>query len=292
MKRIALLAGIAVIGLPAAVASAELCRKCKGMAYIMTVGQCVQCGGTSRSGAFKLCGACSLKLGQCECCRARMGRGRDVEAPPARLGLRPPRRRQFGKWQYVLYVNPRYRRVKYSGHLRYDGQALTVEHGQWLWTPWGRMTYLARGYDVGWMPPKYPERLPKGTEAKGPDPATSSRVRQRYTRVTAALDRITFDLSYRGPISKPYYSLRITTLPEHPATYPAFWLQRHVRKEQAGRILDGLTTDGFLARAMDALVAATIRVRSSTGPGYSLTLRLHAHGESKHSMTPKAAGRA
>lgn len=51
-------------------AQAELCGKCKDGMYIMNIGSCVDCKGTTRSGAFKLCGACSAKHGQCEHCLA------------------------------------------------------------------------------------------------------------------------------------------------------------------------------------------------------------------------------
>ena len=50
-------------------ARGELCAKCKELAYIMNIGKCVECGGGTSSGAFKLCAACSAKLGQCEHCR-------------------------------------------------------------------------------------------------------------------------------------------------------------------------------------------------------------------------------
>jgi outer membrane protein assembly factor BamB len=50
-------------------AGAALCDKCKDMMYTADIGKCVECGGTTSSGAFKLCKACSEKLGQCEHCR-------------------------------------------------------------------------------------------------------------------------------------------------------------------------------------------------------------------------------
>ena len=67
-----LLASVAVVALLGGVASAELCAKCKGKMYIQNIGTCKECGGHTSSGAFKLCGKCSAKLGQCEHCRAAL----------------------------------------------------------------------------------------------------------------------------------------------------------------------------------------------------------------------------
>lgn len=53
-------------------ALAGLCPKCKGKQYIQNIGKCVECGGPTSSGAFKLCRKCSEKLGQCEHCRAAL----------------------------------------------------------------------------------------------------------------------------------------------------------------------------------------------------------------------------
>ena len=50
----------------------ELCVKCKDGMYTADIGTCAGCGGTTSSGAFKLCKACSAKLHQCEHCRAAM----------------------------------------------------------------------------------------------------------------------------------------------------------------------------------------------------------------------------
>ncbi|MCK4626716.1 MAG: protease inhibitor I42 family protein, partial [Phycisphaerae bacterium] len=70
MKRIAVGLSVLTVLVLAAPAGAELCEKCKGKMYIMSVGKCVECGGFTGSGAHKLCRKCSAKLGQCEHCRA------------------------------------------------------------------------------------------------------------------------------------------------------------------------------------------------------------------------------
>jgi hypothetical protein len=51
---------------------AELCVKCKDNMFTQEIGKCVECGGTTSSGAFKLCKTCSAKLDQCEHCRAAL----------------------------------------------------------------------------------------------------------------------------------------------------------------------------------------------------------------------------
>ena len=60
-----------IILVSALAAQAELCAQCKEGMYTADIGKCVACGGTTGSGAFKLCKPCSGKLGQCEHCRAR-----------------------------------------------------------------------------------------------------------------------------------------------------------------------------------------------------------------------------
>jgi hypothetical protein len=52
---------------------ADLCPECKEMMHTQDVGSCAECKGATSSGAFKLCQACSAKLGQCEACRKALG---------------------------------------------------------------------------------------------------------------------------------------------------------------------------------------------------------------------------
>lgn len=63
---------IAVFMGTAACGWSELCVKCKDGMYTADIGTCAVCGGTTSSGAFKLCKACSTKLHQCEHCRAAL----------------------------------------------------------------------------------------------------------------------------------------------------------------------------------------------------------------------------
>ena len=56
----------------AVLAMGELCERCRERHSIMSIGTCVECRGTTSSGAFKLCRTCSRQLGQCERCRAAL----------------------------------------------------------------------------------------------------------------------------------------------------------------------------------------------------------------------------
>ncbi len=67
-------------------ATAELCKKCSGRMYIMSVGQCAECDGHTSSGAHKLCKTCSKKLGECEHCRAKLGGKKAADAKDSRDG--------------------------------------------------------------------------------------------------------------------------------------------------------------------------------------------------------------
>jgi hypothetical protein len=85
MKKLTILAAVASIAILAGTARAELCPKCKGLAYTADIGKCKVCGGDTSSGAFQLCKACSAKLQQCEHCRAALG-----AAPTVRVSTSQP----------------------------------------------------------------------------------------------------------------------------------------------------------------------------------------------------------
>ncbi|HOD83563.1 MAG: Chagasin family peptidase inhibitor I42 [Planctomycetes bacterium ADurb.Bin126] len=71
-------------------ARADLCPACADKMFITNIGKCVECGGETSSGAFKLCPACSRKLKQCQACRSALDaakaddKGGDPSAPPRR----------------------------------------------------------------------------------------------------------------------------------------------------------------------------------------------------------------
>ena len=74
MKRLIVVAAVLLfVSVPVV---AKLCGKCRRRAYTTDVGKCGTCGGQTSSGAFKLCGVCSRKLGKCEHCRAALAGGK------------------------------------------------------------------------------------------------------------------------------------------------------------------------------------------------------------------------
>jgi inhibitor of cysteine peptidase len=74
MNRLILsLTAAAAVVFSAAAARADLCPKCKGGVYDTAMGTCQECKELKAvSSSFKLCPACSKKLGQCERCRAKL----------------------------------------------------------------------------------------------------------------------------------------------------------------------------------------------------------------------------
>jgi predicted secreted protein len=81
MTRTPLIAAATIVLFLAGTAMAELCDKCAGKMYVDNVGKCVECGGATSSSAFKLCKACSEKLGECENCRAKLAKDETTTQP-------------------------------------------------------------------------------------------------------------------------------------------------------------------------------------------------------------------
>ncbi len=166
MRRIAVALGVLTVLVLAGPGRAELCEKCKGKMFIMSVGKCVECGGFTGSGAFKLCKKCSAKLGQCEHCRAPLkaakpalpaGRRQAVEKPapttpkPAKIDWRKSGTYTTGKWKYeYTYISGgpgKGRFIRYA-LLFYDGKPVAriagAKEGDRIKTPWGMMQYFGR----------------------------------------------------------------------------------------------------------------------------------------------------
>lgn len=61
---------------------AELCGDCKEKMFTMSLGKCPVCGGTTSSGAFKLCKACSAKAGKCQACLKPLAAPAPAAIPP------------------------------------------------------------------------------------------------------------------------------------------------------------------------------------------------------------------
>ena len=103
MKR--LFFAVAVLMLVASPACAELCAKCAKLNYTQDVGTCVVCGGETSSGAFKLCKACSRKLGQCEHCRAALTGAKARPARGAIIDLHKSGSYNIGRWRYDYTIS-------------------------------------------------------------------------------------------------------------------------------------------------------------------------------------------
>jgi inhibitor of cysteine peptidase len=159
-------------------AVAELCEKCRGQAYILNVGVCSSCGGETRSGAFKLCRACSAEQGKCEHCLALLSGQQDPgqKQPPKPEPLDPNKSGtySFGKWKYSLTVTAAGTRSEGKrGELSYDGKTLpAAETNDHYRTPWGLMYWVGdlktRWGEQGWMPSPSQREKRKGNLLRPP----------------------------------------------------------------------------------------------------------------------------
>ena len=151
---------------------AELCGKCKGGMYIMSVGKCVECGGFAGSGAFKLCKACSAKLGQCEHCRAALRPAKakpDTPKPapkdqPAKIDRTKSANYRSGKWEYRYTIkSPGTRSERSRGVLLFGATEVipASELNDYHRTPWGNLYWVGDGKAFGrngWMPEMHGSR--------------------------------------------------------------------------------------------------------------------------------------
>jgi inhibitor of cysteine peptidase len=152
-------------------AFADLCDKCKDRMYIMVIGQCSSCDGTTASKAFKLCAKCSQQQGKCQHCLASLRPAAEAPKPekpkqPQKIDLTRSAEYQHGKWRYVLTVSLAGSKLGREGRLEYDGQAVPLgEPGDYYETPWGRMTIFPKKKlpvgNSGWIPLP-PDEKPQG----------------------------------------------------------------------------------------------------------------------------------
>lgn len=172
MKRIAIgLAGVLAVLLVPAGAGAELCQKCQGMMYTADIGTCTACGGTTSSGAFKLCKACSEKQGKCQHCQADLKAkapvavgGGDCGTPAPAVGPLPPAldltkssTQTIGRWKFLHLMRGAGSKSERSiGQLYYDGKEVPAGSGinDYYQTPWGALYWVGKNAygPSGWMP--------------------------------------------------------------------------------------------------------------------------------------------
>jgi hypothetical protein len=259
--------------LPAA-ADAKLCPDCRDGTYVMTVGECAECPGQTASGAFKLCKACSDRLGQCEHCR-RPPAGRAVGTrPDADKDVRELATRRFGKWTHrTYYANASSRSRATVGELTYDGKAITVAgHGDFLWSPWGRLICYRRRFIRGWLRPRT-KPVPQGKQIASPDPETSARVRKGITDVEKDLKDLSVAVTFIGIPSAGYRSLILTAGTSEGAKPPADALTGKLSKRSARGIVARLATEGFFARALAGEDVERMHARAPIGPRYLLAVK-------------------
>jgi hypothetical protein len=159
---------LACAGAPAL---AELCEPCRDCSYTKDIGTCVECGGMTPSGAFRLCMGCSDKLRQCEHCRAPLPdkKGKD--------DLQREGAHRSGRWTYEYSITNEGTRSQGShGVLLVDGAAVPEPEriNDYYQTPWGPLYWVGRPAVLfgahGWMP-KPLAREPIGRQLQEPPAA-------------------------------------------------------------------------------------------------------------------------
>jgi len=163
---------VAVVGGLGRPAAAELCAKCRNGVYIQSLGRCQWCGGSTGSGAFKICPKCSAEKDRCEHCLRRLDgpkRTPDAKTPHRPQPIQPGRPGTYtaGRWEYRLEVaaaGPG-NRVK-RGRLLFDNMELPQpQPNDYLLTPWGPVVWVGLGRDRqrrGWMFVPIPTAKRKG----------------------------------------------------------------------------------------------------------------------------------
>jgi hypothetical protein len=149
-----------------------LCEKCKDRSYTKDLGECSACGGLTTSGEFKLCQACSAKLGECAHCRAALAPTTD--AKPAALDLERNGTYRADGWVYEVQItNEGSRSQGVVGTLSRQGVALPepAHLNDYYVTPWGKLYWVGTPLVAfgahGWMPKPAPHG-PVGAELPRP----------------------------------------------------------------------------------------------------------------------------
>jgi inhibitor of cysteine peptidase len=245
------------------VARADLCPKCKDGVYIQNIGTCVVCGGTTASGAFKLCRACSAKLGECEHCRAKLvpagqgaamvlgeeAKGKTVAvAIGRRIEVRLPGNPTTGySWTLKSIGGDAVRSLGDPAFTRPAEAAPRVGAGGTfvfsLLAEKPGKAEVVLAYARPWERDKVPAKTFTVTFDVRPD-ATAERVRA----LKADLGSFVLRLVYCGDQDKPFYVLVLHVGPMEEKSAPFFEVVT-ITEAQAARLIDHLAADGFLSRA-------------------------------------------
>jgi hypothetical protein len=149
-----IIAAATILLLSAATAFAEsLCAKCRDRSYTKDIGTCVECGGMTSSGAFKLCMKCAEKLQQCQHCRGPLA------AAIAPIDTERDGTYRAGRWTYEYSISNKGSRSQgYHGKLLFDGAPVPepAHINDYYQTPWGPLYWVGQPFLAfgghGWMP--------------------------------------------------------------------------------------------------------------------------------------------
>jgi len=276
MKR--LVAVLGVLAFLSAPAAAELCKACRGKAYTMDVGKCVECGGWTSSSAFKLCKKCSEKLGQCEHCRAALksetakdAKSAKAEPPKLKTEEKPAQEPAAdtkvdtgksgvyasGKWRYEYAIMLKgSRSERRRGNLTYDAKPITgAAELDRINTPWGVMQYFGEEnrWNSGWLlKTTYDGAIDEKKGGMLPDPESqwiAGYKKELQWRV--GRKQFSLQLNYYGEEDKPFHRLMLAqeARPADGPPLPPFTLYQIIDDKQALKIIDHLEESGYLGQA-------------------------------------------
>jgi hypothetical protein len=122
-----------------------------------------------------------------------------------------------------------------------------------------RYEFITYGRDIA--------RIEEAMAASPGGQETAGRAPERAEALKRNLKVFQLLLIYHGPQDKPYYNLTLSVPRVRPSETNPFHPIVHVDIEQAGRIVDRLASDGFLAEASDI---TRERIVPPSSPGYSM----------------------
>ena len=136
-----------------------------------------------------------------------------------------------------------------------------------LWI-WGMILTLS---GVGWVAHSPALAANPTTSAAGPEKqdGPSKKATHRADQLKANLKHFSLALRYSGDSDKPFYEVHLSVAPSPaPAGDNPFSLFAQITELQASKIIDHLTSDGFMDQA--ASLTDSKFIPAATSPGYSM----------------------
>jgi len=274
MRSLIGIVGLATLALTVpAPARAELCEKHKGKMYMTVVGTCSECGGHTAVRGFKLCKACSTRLGQCEACRAVLTASTRPRSMLDPLELNDP---DSGTRHTVF--------IEQVIHVRLSGDPKSSFR-------WSLESVSGPAIEAMAPAPSGPKPSPRsvfafsfraarvgqavvklryaGVAATGRQPrkwfvavfdVKPDRTTERILRLKGNLEQFMLRLDYVGPQDKPFPSLVLSVA--QPGT-------TRIDELKASGLIGHLARTGWMARATDAADAPGAPI---PGPAYIMTV--------------------